>query len=133
MKLAKSIAVAGIVLGSLVTSAESFAGDCRGVKFRFVNSVQVADTAVQIKVKKIVASGNDGNWTENISNKRISGGSSYTTNKRKLNKLDSGSRGTFTVHYDRRQIGPGWAPATQTFSNLLCSDNTTFSFQLSNS
>ena len=76
----------------------SYAGDCREVKFEFNNKWKVAGTGVEIKVKKIAIVGNDGSWNENINNKTIQPNKKHTTNKRKLNKLDSGKSGTFTVH-----------------------------------
>lgn len=94
----------------------------------------MADTNVEIKVKKIYITGNDGSWTEDISNKVIGPGKTYTTNKRRLNKLDSGKKGTFKVYYDRRQIGPGWVSETQTFTDKpVCSDGQTYVFWLNHS
>lgn len=133
MNALRKVMVAGVVLGSLGMSTTSFAGDCKQVKFKFTNKVVFATENVDVKIKKIVASGNDGNWTENISNKVVGGNKSYTTGKRRLNKLDSGKRGDFTVHYERRKIGPGWASKTQSFNNKKCWDGKTFTFTLTNS
>jgi len=129
----KKIVMAGVVLGSLGMSAASYAGDCKQVKFQFTNNVVYANEAVDIKIKKIAASGNDGSWTENISNKVVGGNKSYTTDKRRLNKLDSGKRGDFVVHYERRKLGPGWTSVTQAFNNKKCWDGKTFTFTLNNS
>jgi len=122
--------VATIVIG--LTSANSYAGDCRETKFNFINKWKVAGTIVEVKVKKVHIVGNDGSWNENINNKKIQPNKSYTTNKRKLNKLDSGKTGTFTVHFDHRKIGPGWQSATHGPFSMSCADGKTFKFTLSN-
>ena len=134
MKLIKYATAAAVLAAALGTSAASYAGDCKQVKFKFTNKVKVANTNVEIKVKKIYITGNDGSWNEDISNKVIAPTKTYTTNKRKLNKLDSGKKGTFKVYYDRRQIGPGWVAETQTFSGKpACTDGRTYSFWLNKS
>lgn len=111
---------------TLFTAGTAFAGDCKGVKFKFTNS-----TGAKVKVKSIYINGNDGSWTENIGNKQIETNKSYTTNKRRLNKLDSGKSGTFTVKYDRYDApNKKWYAKSQKWSNQKCSDNKPFSFKL---
>ena len=119
---------ASLLLG--LASMSTYAGDCKQVKFQFKNEWKVAGTGVEIKVKKVHIVGNDGTWNEDISNKKIDPNKSYKTNKRKLNKLDSGKTGTFTVHFDHRKIGPGWQAATAGPFRMSCADGKTFSFKI---
>lgn len=88
------IATMGVLFLSTIT-LPSYAGACKQVKFKFTNHA-----SGKIKVRSIFIVGNDGSWTEDISNKQVDTNNIYTTNKRKLNKLDSGSTGTFKVKYD---------------------------------
>ena len=116
------------VFAMIFTAGNAFAGDCKQVKFKFTNS-----TAAKVKVKNIRIQGNDGTWTENIGNHQIETNRVYTTNKRRLNKLDSGKAGKFTVNYDRWDAPNNkWKGKSQTFSNQKCSDGKTFSFKLTN-
>lgn len=119
---------------TLIGTSTSFAGDCKQVKFSFANNFKFpgSDLPVDIKIKKIAAIGNDGSWNENIGNKKISYGRSHTTNKRRLNKLDSGADGTFTVHFNHRKLGPGWQSATAGPFTIECNDNITIPFNISN-
>jgi len=89
------VATMGVVFLSAIT-LPSYAGDCKKVKFKFTNH-----SGSKIKIKSIYIVGNDGSWTENISNTQIDNNHSDTTNKRSLNKLDSGKTGTFKVKYDK--------------------------------
>ena len=127
--LKKFIPIAATMVIGL-TSMNSYAGDCREVKFEFNNKWKVAGTGVEIKVKKIAIVGNDGSWNENINNKTIQPNKKHTTNKRKLNKLDSGKSGTFTVHFDHRKIGPGWQSATHGPFTMHCTDGKTLRFTI---
>lgn len=113
-------------LAMLFFSGAAFAGDCKDVKFKFTNK-----TAAKVKVKSISIKGNDGSWTENIDNRQIDTNRNYTTNKRRLNKLDSGKKGTFTVNFERWDAPNNkWRDKSQTFSNQSCADGKTFSFTL---
>jgi hypothetical protein len=120
--------VATMAIG--MTSLSSYAGDCRQVKFQFVNKYKVAGTGVEIKIKKVHIVGNDGTWNENIANKKVDPNKTHTTNKRKLNKLDSGKNGTFTVHFDHRKIGPGWQSGTHGPFTIKCDDGKTIKFTI---
>ena len=123
----KHLATAIALMGMLMSTA-AFAGDCRQVKFQFTNN-----TGAKVKVKKIDIKGNDGSWTENIGNEQILMGKKYTTKNRKLNKLDSGKKGDFTVKYDRWSAGNNkWTGKSQKFSGKKCNDGKTFKFTLTN-
>ena len=129
MKLSSLIPVAlSLLVG--VTGTSVYAGDCKQNRFEFVNKYKVAGTGVEIKVKKVHIVGNDGTWNEDISNKKVDPNRSYKTNKRRLNKLDSGKTGTFTVHFDHRKIGPGWQSATHGPFSMKCHDGKTFKFTI---
>ena len=118
--------VMAIAFVSLLAIPTASAGDCKSVKFKFTDS-----TGAKIKVKTIECKGNDGSWTENISNKQIETNKSYTTGSRRLNKLDSGKSGDFTVKYDRWDAPNNkWKAKSQKFSNKKCTDGKTFSFTL---
>lgn len=115
----------GLLMGFGIGN-EAFAGDCRQVKFSFTNK-----TASRIKVKKIEIKGNDGSWTENIANKTIDTNKSYTTNKRRLNKLDSGKKGNFKVLYDSWDgANSKWRSRSKSFNGQMCSDGKTFRFRI---
>lgn len=126
MKTSLLCACAGLLVASAL-SAPAMAGDCREVKFRFTNV-----TGAEIKVRKLDAVGNDGSWTEDINNKKIDNNTSYTTDKRRLNKLDSGSEGDFTVVYDELNGATGdWLKdRKQAFENLECWDGRVFGFTI---
>ncbi len=122
--LFSSFAVAVLMLCGFATTA--VAGDCNKVRFEFTNS-----TGAKVKVKKVHIKGNDGSWNENISNKQILTGKKHKTAKRRLNKLDSGKKGDFTVKYDRWDAPNNkWKAASQKFSGLKCTDGKTFKFDL---
>ncbi len=116
----------GIVFLSAL-SLPSYAGDCKQVKFKFTNNA-----GSKIKVKSIDINGNDGSWTENIGNKQILTNQNYTTNKRKLNKLDSGKTGTFVVKYDKWNAGNNkWDKNRKTSSkSVKCTDGKTIKFSI---
>lgn len=129
MKIATTIAAITL----LASAATAHAGDCRQVRFNFTNAVEQSNIPVDVRVLKINIDGNDGSWTENIGNKKIVGGDSHRTNKRRLNKLDSGARGDFEVIYKRRNLGSsGWTTTSQSFNDQLCWDGRTFFFSLTN-
>ena len=120
--------IGAIALIGMLASTAALAGDCKGVKFKFTNN-----TGAKVKVTKIDIKGNDGSWTENIGNKQIMEGKKYTTNKRRLNKLDSGKKGDFTVKYDRwKGVDNKWYGKSQKFSGKKCNDDKTFKFTLTN-
>ncbi|MEZ5739813.1 MAG: hypothetical protein R3E68_10380 [Burkholderiaceae bacterium] len=132
-KTLSSLSIAAAVSVALLSvSGIAQAGDCKGVKFKFTNKWKVANEVVEIKVKKIYVDGNDKNWNEDIANKNINPNATYTTNKRRLNGLDSGKTGKFTVHFDHRKIGPGWQSATHGPFSFKCDDNKTIAFTIMN-
>lgn len=81
-------------LASFVSISDAAAGDCRQVRFQITNGF-----ASRIRILSVRVVGNDGTWLENIGNKTVYAGSSHTTNRRRMNKLDSGQTGTFTVNF----------------------------------
>lgn len=116
----------GIVFLSAL-SVPSYAGDCKQVKFKFTNN-----SGSKIKVRSVDIVGNDGSWTENIGNKQIDSNHNYTTNKRKLNKLDSGKTGTFVVKYDKWDAPDNkWNKNKRTSSkSVRCTDGKTIKFSI---
>ena len=122
-----SLFVAAAVLLSFAGAAD--AGDCRNVKFHFHNEL-----SSKIKVRGVVIDGNDGTWTEDISNQEINTNSHYTTNGRTLNKLDSGATPSYmTVNYDKWDAATGgWlTDKTKRFDDrTACSDNKTYHFDM---
>ncbi len=117
-----AVGIAAAVLMAMGSSA--IAGDCKSVKFKFYN-----DASSKVKVKKVKISGNDGTWTENIANKKILKGKTYTTDARRMNKLDSGKApGYMTVTYDRWNAGNSkWDGRTEKVTGLKkCNDGKTY-------
>ena len=92
----KALSIAAATAVALLGAGAAHAGDCKQVSFKFQNN-----TGSKIKVKSVEIKGNDGTWTEDIANKEINTNNSYTTDKRRMNKLDSGEApGYMTVKYD---------------------------------
>jgi len=111
------------------TSLPALAGDCNKVKFQFSNN-----TGAAIVVKSIDIDGNDGSWTENIKNKEIKSTRKHTTNKRRLNKLDSGQKAVWGINYDWLKAETNsWIPVKQVFRLYECNDNITMRFDLTSS
>jgi hypothetical protein len=116
------------------------AGDCLGVRFSFTNHYWYP-----VKVKNIEITGNDGEWTEDIMNHTIGtvNDNVYITDKRRLNKLDSGKKGTFKVNYERQTCTASkpdengyltcgafaWVKKSKTFTHH-CQDDITLNFYL---
>lgn len=118
------VTLAMTLLVSAIYSGNVMAGDCKAVKQKFTNGLDV-----RIKVKKSVITGNDGTWTENFSNHKIDAGESWTTNKRRFNKLDSGHKpNPLVVYYDKWDSNNSkWRARTKSFPNLQkCFDNKTY-------
>lgn len=119
---------------SLLATSISHAGDCKQVKFKFINkwsSNFTTDVIVpaKIKVKKVSVVGNDKTWKEDINNHRINYGDSHTTNKRRLNGLDSGASGDFTVEFDYK-VDNGWVSGTHGPFTIECNDGDTIKFTI---
>ena len=114
--------------GLAFSGGTAMAGDCKAVKFKFVNK-----TGAKIKVKSATIKGNDGTWTEDFANKTLETNATHTTGGQNLNKLDSGKEGDFTINYDRFDAPNNkYQGKSQKFSDLKCSDNITFTFELTN-
>jgi hypothetical protein len=86
--------VAAIFAMHLSATSDASAGDCKNVKFIFKNS-----TGKKIKLKSIRIDGNKGKWVENLADKEVADGGSYTTTPQDLNKLDNGATGKFEPIY----------------------------------
>lgn len=118
-----------LALASLVTvgfAAPAFAGDCKKVEFKVTNN-----TGALIKVRNIRIRGNDGTWTEDVGNKQIETNRHKTFGPRRLNKLDSGAKGDFTVNYDKWDAANRtWRSRSQTFSDRICTDGKTFTWRV---
>lgn len=119
-----SLFAAAAVLLSFAGAAE--AGDCRNVKFHFKNEM-----SSKIKVRGVEIVGNDGTWTEDISNQEIATNGHHTTSGRTLNRLDSGSTPSrMTVNYDKWDApNDRWLAREKAFTDRTeCSDNKTYHF-----
>ena len=112
----------------LSVSGISHAGDCKNVKFHFKNEL-----SSKIKVKKVEISGNDGTWKEDIGNHQIDTNRHYTTNGRRLNKLDSGEAPDWMkVEYNKWDVANNeWDSKTKKFvDRKVCTDGTTYNFNM---
>ena len=125
----KSLSIATVLSTAiLATSGIAHAGDCKDVKFHFMNNL-----SSKIKVKKVEIGGNDGTWKEDIANKQIHTGNHYTTNGRRMNKLDSGATPSFMkVEYDLWNAPNNrWDAKTKNFTNRQeCKDGHTYNFNM---
>lgn len=125
MKKTMTMLAAAAVVLSLAAAAQ--AGDCRDVRFHFNNQM-----GSKIKVRGVEIAGNDGTWTEDISNQEILTNQHYTTNGRTLNRLDSGSTPSYmTVNYDKWDLANGqWLTnRSKRFDDRTsCSDGKTYHF-----
>ena len=129
-KALKTSAIAAAAATALIAvSGTAFAGDCKSVKFKFTNHM-----GSKIQVKSVTIAGNDGTWTENITNKVITTNGVHTTGGQHLNKLDSGKKpGYMTVNYDKWDANNGrWLNnKALKFTGLkTCADNTTYAFDM---
>lgn len=116
--------LAALTLLTAGFSAPAFAGDCKQVRFKICNESGTVINAQSFRIR-----GNDGTWTENIGNKRIEDSVCHTTAKRRLNQLDSGHRGRFTLNYKRLDRRTGvWKDRTLTRSRVMCRDGKTIAF-----
>lgn len=125
----KSLTIAAAAAFALVSAGAAHAGDCKNVKFKFTNNM-----SSKIKVRSVEIKGNDGTWTEDIANKEIFTNASYTTDGRRMNKLDSGKKPDWMkVKYDQLDAANGrWMNnKVKTFDNrAVCSDNHTYTFNM---
>ena len=118
-----------LILGvmTMLFSTVSQASTCQGVKFNFENSRDA-----KIKIEKVHISGNGKQWSQNINNKVIFAGESYTTNKLRLDKLDTGNSGTFKVRYKWFDPTSGrWGgEKVKDGKTVRCDDNMTIRFKI---
>lgn len=125
----KSLSVAtALSIAMLATSGIAHAGDCLDVKLKFMNNL-----SSKIKVKKVEIGGNNGTWKEDIANQQILTGGEYTTNGRRMNKLDSGATPSFMkVEYDQWNAPNNkWDAKTKNFTNRQeCKDGHTYNFNI---
>lgn len=105
----------------------AYAGNCKGVKFNFDNS-----RSTKVKIDKVIVEGRSGNWSQDIRNKVVFAGESYTTDKLRFRQLNTGSAGTFSVKYLWFDAKSGrWGGArTLEGRTLRCDDNMTIHFEL---
>lgn len=120
-----TLVAASVALVGFAGSAQ--AKDCGSVKFHITNKLDS-----KIKVRGVEIAGNDGTWTEDISNQVILTNDDHTTSGRNLNKLDSGAKPDYmTVKYDKWDAANGqWLDnKTKRFDNRQeCSDGKTYNF-----
>ncbi len=118
--IALSTAIVGAMASAIVVSSASTAsaGDCRQVRFQIINE---SDSRIRVNHVRIV--GNDGTWNENLRNRRINAGQSWTSDRRRLNRLDSGATGRFTLRYDFLNAADGrWYDAQAPMVTERCDD-----------
>jgi len=85
----------------LIVGQNANAADCKDVSFKIQNN-----TGDKIKLKRLRIYGNKGHWDENIRDKVLKPGESFTTNKRRMNKLDSGYKITKLYAYYKMYSPP---------------------------
>lgn len=113
-------------LALLAMAGTAHANHCTNVRLHFKNEL-----SSRIKVRGVVIAGNDGTWTEDISNQEINTNSHYTTNGRTLNHLDSGATPAYmTVNYDKWDAPNNrWLESSKRFDDRpVCSDGKTYNF-----
>ncbi len=123
-----AMANAALTASDGLANAGAGVGDCKQVRFKFTNN-----TGAKVRVKTVIVWGNDGAWWENIANHQIVTGDTYTTGKRRMNKLDSGKAPSkVTVKYDRWDAPNNrWAKSHQIWVNLpVCNDGKTYRFKM---
>lgn len=119
--------LAALCLIALLATGSAQASNCKGVKFNFDNS-----RSTKVKIDKVLVEGRDGKWAQDIRNKVVFAGESYTTDKLRFRKLDTGAAGTFRVQYLWFDAKAGrWGGAkTLEGQTLRCDDNMTIRFEL---
>lgn len=101
------------------------ASNCSGVKFNFNNSRDA-----KIKIDEVMIKGNGKNWVQDINNKVVFAGESYTTDKLRFDKLKSGASGTFKVKYKKFNAASGrWSDnKIHEAKTVRCDNNMTIRF-----
>lgn len=127
MKTSLFAALTAALITFAAFATPAWAGDCQSVRFRFLN-----DTGKEIRVLDIRLQGNDGTWTENIGNERMQPDTYHTTNRRRLQHLDSGAFGNFRLYYDRRDRNGRWYEVYQDFNARRCYDGKMFTWRVTN-
>ena len=133
----KRLAVVVAVLLSAVLTAlptVAAAGDCKGVRFQITNRLVGDDGQPQlIRLQRFVIQGPQGVWLEDIRNATVGHNLSFVSDRRRMNRLDSGQVGDFTLYYHHRSPGMAgggaWTYASFRFQEL-CSDNKTFFIEI---
>ena len=129
-----ALATAIIVSNTLITTASAVAGDCKGVRFQITNRL-VADGGQPqlVKLKRFVIQNGSTVWTENIRNATVGHNHSFLSDRRRLNRLDSGEVGDFTLYYRHRSPGmagaAAWSDGSMRFSEL-CTDGKRFFIEI---
>ena len=125
------IAVIFLCLGlsAIFAPTSAFAGNCKGVKFNFDNN---RSTKVKIDKVLVEGKGKGGKWSQDISNKVVFAGESYTTDKLRFSKMDTGAAGTFRVKFLWFDASTGRWGGSRTVKGqtLRCDDNMTIRFEL---
>lgn len=111
------IAVTWLAAGT-TAGGTAHAGDCVQVRFQFVN-----DHATRVRVRSVHIVGNDGTWIEDVGNRVINSGAAVLTAPRRLNRLDSGATGQFTVIYQLWDAGNAqWSNRSANSRSHTCRD-----------
>lgn len=125
LRIAILVASMGFVTGNVFNPV--MASDCRGVKFNFENRLQA-----KIRIGSVMIEGDKGQLTQDINNKVVFAGESYTTDKLQLDDLDAGSTGSFKVRYRWFDADTGkWrGEKLHEASRVRCENNMTIRFRI---
>ena len=124
----KLISITAFAVG-LIGSHTAHAADCKGVSFHFKNQMSSI-----VKLRYLDITGDKGKWTEQLANTAIEVGTSWTTRKRRMNKLSSGAAPQ-SIHVALFKLNPAtgeWRTTGKTYSKLLdvCQDGHRYEFTL---
>lgn len=113
----------------MVSFSSAHAGSCKGVKFNFDNH---RNTKVKIDKVIVEGKGKAGNWSQDISNKVVFAGESYTTDKLRFARMNTGAAGTFSVKFLWFDANTNRWGGSKTLrgQTLRCDDNMTIRFEL---
>ena len=127
--------VSAIILSTILTMTTSaVAGDCKGVRFQITNRLVANDGQPQlVQLKRFVIQSGQTVWSENIRNATVGHNHSFVSDRRRLNRLNSGDIGDFTLYYRHRSPGmagsSAWRDGSLRFSEL-CTDGKRFFIEI---
>ena len=132
-RLFLALALVGLFAGVLPSGAAATA--CNGVRFQITNRLIGADGQQQfVRLRYFVIVGpQQFAWRENIRNDGVGFNRSFTSDRRRLQRLDHGEMGDFTLYYRHRSPGlaggAAWVDASMRFQEL-CTDGKLFMIEI---